>query len=92
MKMTLQEEKELLRLKGEILRLKFRSQTASVKQEVYQPIQHFNALRSSLLQPVIRSLCLNLLSRRLLTPRNVLFSGMAVALVGLLGKPRSPDH
>ncbi len=90
--MTLEEEKELLRLKGEILRLKFRSQTTSAKQEMYQPIQHFNTFRSSLLQPVIRSLCMNLLSHRLLTTRNLLLSSIGVVVIGLLGKPRSQDR
>ncbi|WP_373100464.1 MULTISPECIES: hypothetical protein [Pasteurellaceae] len=92
MPLSLNEEKELLRLKGEILRLKFGTQTKSARQEISQPIHHLSLIGSTLAQPIIRSLLLNLLSHRLFTVRNLLLSGLGVALIGLLGKEPPQDR
>lgn len=86
MTMSLEEEKELLLLKGDILRMKLYSQSKAAKQEVYQPMNNINLLGSALNQPVIRSLLLAVLSKKILTARNIVISGLGLAAICLLGK------
>lgn len=88
MKSQLEEEKELLIMKGEALRMRLEALRAPVKKEV--PIMNENNLLSlisnSLEQPVVRSLAFSLLSSKLLTARNLFWSGLGVATVLLLNK------
>ena len=69
--MRLEEEKELLVLKGNILRLKLRSHGNTKKREISSPLQNINFLGSVLNQPLIRSLLFTAVSKKLFTARSI---------------------
>ena len=84
--MRLEEEKELLVLKGNILRLKLRSQGNTTKREISSPLQNINFLSSVLNQPLIRSLLFTAVSKKLFTARSIVVTGLGLVTLYALGK------
>lgn len=87
MKSQLEEEKELLIMKGEALRMRLEALRSPVKRQLpTQDNDLLSFISSSLEQPIVRSLAISLLSSKLLTARNLLWSGVGLATVLLLNK------
>ncbi len=84
--MRLEEEKELLALKGNILRLKLRSQGNTAKREILSPLQNINFWGSVLSQSLIRSLLFTAVSKKLFTARSIVVTGLGLVTLFALSK------
>ncbi|MGR3808546.1 hypothetical protein SAMN05660772_01413 [Pasteurella testudinis DSM 23072] len=73
-------EKELLLLKGEVLRNKFRLQTQKTQQDIRQPFRYLQAVSN----PIIRSSLISLSTRLLLGRKWLLLPAIGVASFLLL--------
>ncbi|MGV6989525.1 hypothetical protein ACWA5Z_11660 [Testudinibacter sp. P80/BLE/0925] len=79
-------EKELLLLKGEVLRNKFRLQTEKTQQEIRQPLRYLKAVSN----PIIRSSLISLSTRLLLGRKWLILP--AIGVVSLLLLKNSPQQ
>lgn len=79
-----EEEKTLLKMKGEALRMKLQAQTRVTKKEIYSPFSSLNVLQQTLKEPVTRSLLLTLLSKKFFTLQNISYLGLGLSAVYLL--------
>ncbi|MDO4430938.1 MAG: hypothetical protein Q4B95_06570 [Lonepinella koalarum] len=87
MKSQLDEEKELLIMKGEALRMRLEALNSPIKKGNSTNVNNILSLvSSSLEQPIVRSLAMSLLSSKLFTTRNLLWSGLGLLMVLLLDK------
>lgn len=84
--LKLEEEKDLLKLKGEALRMKLSAHGRQAKTQVYQPIHRIQSLGSLLSLPVIRSLAVSFIGRRLLTTKGMAYAGLGLTALWLLRK------
>ncbi|QIW15167.1 hypothetical protein A4G20_01800 [Pasteurellaceae bacterium RH1A] len=80
-------EEELLIMKGSALRMKFKAQTNQTKKSVAYPFSQLKALGS----PMVRSVLLTLLSKRLLTAKALTYSALGVGALLLLNRPKNQD-
>ena len=88
MNTRLEDEKELLMMKGDVLRMKLCAQARITKRNVYDPVYWLGVIGSSLNRPIVRSLLLTLLGEKLLTARNVVLSGLGITARWLLSKDK----
>lgn len=84
--LELEEEKNLLKLKGEALRMKLSAHSRQAKIQVYQPINRVQSLGSLLSLPVVRSLAVSLLGKRLLSAKGITYAGLGLTALWLLRK------
>ncbi|WP_109128045.1 hypothetical protein [Aggregatibacter segnis] len=90
--MRLEEEKELLVLKGNILRLKLSSQGNTAKREISSPLQNINLLGSVLNQPLIHSLLFTAVSKKIFTARSIVVTALGLVTLLALGKHNQHDQ
>ncbi|MGC6406006.1 hypothetical protein ACNO7K_06095 [Bisgaard Taxon 45] len=90
MKTELEQEKELLMMKGDALRMKLYAQSdrKQSKQTSANPtfVDSISTVVSSLNQPVVRSLAVSLLSKKLLSSKFLAYSALGVAALYLLNR------
>ncbi|MGR6981395.1 hypothetical protein ACUHGC_08330 [Testudinibacter sp. P27/CKL/0425] len=79
-------EKELLLLKGEVLRNKFRIQSEKTRQDIRQPFSYLKAVSN----PIIRSSLLSLSTRLLLGRKWLILPVLGVASLLLLKNNQNP--
>lgn len=87
MKTELDEEKELLMMKGDALRMKLYGLSKKPKPDNSSFLTDSVAqIASSLNQPVVRSLAVSLLSKKLLSSKFLAYSALGAAALFLLSK------
>ncbi|MDD0824997.1 hypothetical protein PTQ27_11065 [Mannheimia sp. AT1] len=78
-------EKELLILKGNALRMRFKAETNKAKSEIMQPFQQVRTTGLSLVtSPVVKSVALNFMLKRLFTIKGMSYSALGLAALFLL--------
>ncbi|PJG85066.1 hypothetical protein [Conservatibacter flavescens] len=85
MKNQLTEEKELLIMKGDALRMKLLAQSQHTRRNVSQPFAGIKNLGLSFSNPLIRALLFALLKRKLLTVKGLSYSALGLTALYLLG-------
>ncbi|WP_439259275.1 hypothetical protein [Lonepinella sp. BR2930] len=88
MKDPLTEEKELLILKGDALRIKLLAQGHHTQQTIAYPLDQIKHVGSTLAQPAIRALFLSLLNRKLLSAKGLTYSALGLGTLYLLNKKK----
>ncbi|WP_044469595.1 hypothetical protein [Mannheimia massilioguelmaensis] len=84
-------EKELLILKGNALRMKFQAQTQQTKREIMQPLKITKETSIALLaSPVVKTFALNVLGKHLLTKKGLIYSVLGLSTLLALGNKK--DH
>ncbi len=92
MKTELEQEKELLMMKGDALHMKLYAQS-----KPKQVTPHFtfadslSMIASSLNQPVVRSLAVSLLSKKLLSSKFLTYSALGMIALYLLNRNNSTE-
>lgn len=84
-----EEEKALLKMKGDALRMKLQAQTRVTKKELYSPFSSLNVLQQTLKEPVARSLLLTLLSKKFFTIQNISYIGLGLSAFYLLNNQQT---
>ncbi|MBN7287618.1 MULTISPECIES: hypothetical protein [Campylobacter] len=84
MKETFKLEKELLKMKGDALRIKLFAQTNATKKEILEPFDKLRSLGSYLNNPISQSLLIDLIGKKILTKRNFAYSVIALAVFYLI--------
>ncbi|MGC7560866.1 hypothetical protein [Pasteurella sp. PK-2025] len=92
MRTELDEEKELLMMKGDALRMKLYAQSKP-KQAAKEGsfVNSVSTIASSLNQPVIRSLAVSLLSKKLLSSKFLAYSALGAVALYLLNRNNSAE-
>jgi len=88
MKDQLTEEKELLIIKGDALRMKLLAQGQRTQQNIIYPLAQIKHVGSTLAQPAIRALFLSLLNRKLLSIKGLTYSALGLSTLYLLNKKK----
>lgn len=89
MKKELEEEKELLRMKGDALRMRLYAQSTNRDISSDRLVNSLSVVASSLNQPIIRSLGVSMLSRILLNHKMLTCSVLGGLAIYLLTKDKS---
>ncbi|WP_386696004.1 hypothetical protein [Lonepinella sp. MS14435] len=84
MKDQFAEEKELLIMKGDALRMKLLAQGLRTKQNISDPVAQLKSISSTLSQPAVRALLLSLINRKLLSVRGLTYSALGLGAIYLL--------
>ncbi len=84
MKDQFAEEKELLIMKGDALRMKLLAQGLRTKQNISDPVAQLKSIGSTLSQPAVRALLLSLINRKLLSVRGLTYSVLGLGAIYLL--------
>ncbi|WP_439241318.1 hypothetical protein [Lonepinella sp. BR2474] len=84
MKDHLTEEKELLILKGDALRMKLLAQSQHTQHHIAYPLAQIKHVSSTLAQPAMRALFLSLLNRKLLSVKGLTYSALGLGAIYLL--------
>lgn len=78
-------EKELLVLKGNALRMRFKAETNKAKSKIIQPLKQVKNTGLSLVtSPVVRSVALNFMLKRFFTIKGMGYSVLGLATLCLL--------
>lgn len=78
-------EKELLMLKGNALRMRFKAETTKTKNEIIQPFKQVKANGLALVSsPVVKTVALDLLLKRFLSVKGLGYSALGIAALYLL--------
>lgn len=78
-------EKELLILKGNALRMRFKAETTKTKKEIIQPFKQVKENGLALVaSPVVKTVALDLLLKRLLSVKGLGYSALGLAALYLL--------
>lgn len=84
MKNHLTEEKELLIMKGDALRMKLLAQGQHARRDISQPFAGIKNIRTAFSNPVVKALLFTLLKRKLFTLKGLTYSALGLTALFLL--------